>query len=57
MLLFASLELGKFMLTIKRKFEIALIIAIGAISFFTNLGIGFSAGLAAFYLLKSKVEF
>ena len=55
MLLFASLELAKFVLTVKRKFETALAIAIGVLSFLTNLGIGFFAGLIVFHLLRKVV--
>ena len=45
MLFFASLELGKLFMTMRGRFEIALSIAIAVISFFTNLGVGFFAGL------------
>lgn len=50
MLFFASLELGKLFLTIKDSFQIVLAITIAVISFFTNLGIGFFAGLLIYYL-------
>jgi len=50
MLIFASLELGKLFLTIKDSFQIVLAITIAVISFFTNLGIGFFAGLLIYYL-------
>jgi len=56
MLLFASLELGKFILTIRRKFEVCLAVTIGAISFLTNLGVGFFSGLALYYIYKISMK-
>jgi len=52
MLLFAGIELGKFLLTVKRRVEITIALAVGVVSFFTNLGIGFVVGLLIFYSLR-----
>lgn len=52
MLLFASVELGKFLLTLKRRAEIAIALAVGATSFLANPGIGFVVGLSLFYPLR-----
>lgn len=52
MLLFASLELGKFVLEVKRRLEATIALIVGALSFFTNLGMGFFVGLLIFYLIK-----
>ncbi len=51
MLLFASLELGRFMTKV-RKLDLVVIIAIGITSFFTNLAIGFLFGLILSLALK-----
>jgi MFS superfamily sulfate permease-like transporter len=54
MLLFASLELGKFV-TAMRRIELAQVIIIGIISFFTNLAAGFLIGIIIVYLLKRRI--
>jgi len=48
MLLFASLELGKFV-TAMRRIELAQVIIIGIISFFTNLAAGFLIDMIIVY--------
>ena len=53
MLLFASLELGKF-ITAMRRIELAQVIIIGIISFFTNLAAGFLIGIIIVYFFRKK---
>lgn len=52
MLFFAAIELGKFMLTLGKKFEIIMAMIVGAVSLLSNLGVGFFAGLALYFLSK-----
>ncbi|MDD2666298.1 MAG: putative sulfate/molybdate transporter [Methanocellales archaeon] len=46
MLFFAALELGKFMRTLGKTYDMIIAVTVGVISLLTNLGIGFFAGLA-----------
>ena len=52
MLLFASLELGKFIVKTKENIELILIATIGIVSFFTNLAVGFFLGVLLYYAIK-----
>ena len=56
MLLFASLELGKFIKKVRRS-DFALILLVGVVSLIANLALGFLAGLLLSLVLKySKKE-
>ena len=51
MLLFTSLELGKFVVKVG-KMDFIIILTIGVISFLVNLAVGFLLGLALYYVVK-----
>jgi len=51
MLLFASLELGKFIVKL-RGLDLIEVIIIGVTSFLTNLAIGFLVGVILHYILR-----
>ncbi len=54
MLLFAGLELGKFMIKVEKK-DLIIVITIGITSFFTNIAIGFLVGLFIYYILSKYI--
>jgi len=53
MLFFAALELGKFMRTLGKSYDVIIAVTVGVISLLTNLGVGFFAGLAL-YVVSTK---
>jgi len=55
MLLFASLELGRFLVKVSRK-EAVVISAIGIVSFFINLGVGFVLGFVLHQILRRHLK-
>jgi hypothetical protein len=52
MLLFASIELGKFVIKVTKKIELIQEIIIGIVSLLTNLAFGFLVGLLIYYFTK-----
>jgi hypothetical protein len=52
MLLFASMELGKFVIKVTKKIELIQEVIIGIVSLLTNLALGFLVGLLMYYFTK-----